>query len=72
MVVSQILVLSISVVERENTDAQTRTSLQKDLLGSLDELGGDFLQPVLVDVLLERREVLGNLAVNLDMLLPQL
>ncbi len=66
------LVLIFTPLPGSNTKGKSWTSLANDLNGSLDELGWDFLEPVGHDVLFERRQVLGDQAVNLVVLLPQL
>ena len=72
MVEGDVLVLSLSVVVNSNAKSQTRTSLANELEGALDELGGKLSQIVSDDVLLERRQMLGNHAVNVVVLLPHL
>lgn len=53
MMVSNILVLPFTPVQNGKAESQSRTSLQDDLGDLLHELGGQLLEPRLVDVLLE-------------------
>jgi len=72
VVVSKILVLPLAPVISNGTDTEARSGLASELLNSLDGVGDEVLQQGANNVLLEGRQVLGDLAVHLVVLLPQL
>ncbi len=72
VVVSKILVFPLSPIENSNAKAQSRTGLHDEPLDSLDNVARHVLEKRRNNVLLERRQVLSNLAIHLVVLLPQL
>lgn len=72
VVEGDILVLVLAVPEETGTESEARTGFSDKFSSSLEELRWDFLEPVGDNDLFEWGQVLGDLAVDLVVLLPHL